>query len=186
MCAMHVALIRHATVVVDLDGERVLIDPMLDPAGHRGPVANSPEPRDNPLVDLPAGASALLDGLSAVVVTHLHADHLDDAGAAFLATAGVPVLGQAEDLAALRGRGIADSREIGGALGDVTLTRTGGRHAADPALAEALGPVSGVVLAAGEERVYVAGDTVRVPDFERALAEHAPTALVVNAGGARF
>jgi L-ascorbate metabolism protein UlaG (beta-lactamase superfamily) len=181
-----VTLIRHATVVIELAGQRVLVDPMLDPAGRRGPVANTPEPRDNPLVGLPPDAGALLRGLTAAVVTHLHADHLDEAGAAFLADARVPVLGQPQDLATLRERGVPDVREIGGTLGAVTVTRTGGRHAADPALAEALGPVSGVVLAAGGERVHVAGDTVRVPEFERALAEHAPTTVVLNAGGARF
>lgn len=182
-----VTLLRHATLVVELGGERVLVDPMLDPKGHRPPIDNTPEPRDNPLVDLPANAEGELATITAAVVTHLHEDHLDDPGAALLAERGVPVLGQPDDLATLREKGIADAREIGGRIGELTVTRTGGRHAADPDLAAMLGPVSGVVFEGPEgERVYVAGDTVRVEELDAALEAHAPTVVVLNAGGARF
>ena len=176
-----VTLVRHATVVVELGDQRVLIDPMLDAAGARGPIANSPEPRDNPLVDLPPNAGELLAGLTAVVVTHLHEDHLDAAGRRFLDGAGVSVLGQPED----RDRLPEGAAEIGGTLGDVTLHRTGGRHGTGR-LADMLGPVSGVVLEHGGARVYVAGDTVRCEAFDAAMRDFEPTTVVLNAGGARF
>src|SRR3954447_23674165 len=92
-----ITLVRHATVLVEVGDERILVDPMLDDVGARGPVANSPQPRPNPLVALPAAAERALDGLTSAIVTHLHADHLDEAGAQFLRAAGVPVLGQPED-----------------------------------------------------------------------------------------
>ena len=47
--------IRHATFVFEAGGARVLVDPMLGPAGAAGPVANTPNQRRNPLVDLPFG-----------------------------------------------------------------------------------------------------------------------------------
>src|SRR4051794_40108204 len=80
-----VTLVRHATLVVELGDQRILIDPMLDDAGVRPPVANTPNQRANPLVELPPNAEAALGGLTAAIVTHLHADHLDEAGAGFLA-----------------------------------------------------------------------------------------------------
>jgi L-ascorbate metabolism protein UlaG (beta-lactamase superfamily) len=179
-------LLRHATLLVALGGERILVDPMLDAAGARGPIADTPQPRDNPLVGLPAGAEAVLEQATAAIVTHLHADHLDDAGAAFLARRGAPVQGQAEDLATLREHGIADVAELGGRpLGAVAVHRTGGRHGHD-ALADRLGPVSGAVLDHDGTRIYVAGDTVPCPPFADALRAHRPTAIVLNAGGARF
>jgi L-ascorbate metabolism protein UlaG (beta-lactamase superfamily) len=181
-----ITLVRHATLVVEVGGERILVDPMLDDAGARGPVANSPRPRANPLVPLPATAAVALDGLTSAIVTHLHADHLDEAGAQFLRDAGLPVLGQPEDQRVLRERDI-DARVIGEReIGSVRVHRTGGRHAHDEALAVELGPVSGVVFENGSERIYVAGDTVRGPEFERAMQEHEPTLAVLNAGGARF
>src|SRR4051812_36590474 len=103
-----ITLVRHATVVVEIGGQRVLVDPMLDGREEREAVPNSPEPRRNPLVDLPADWDELLSGVTAAIVTHLHADHLDETGAEFLAERAIPVYGQREDADTLRGRGIAD------------------------------------------------------------------------------
>ncbi|QEC47265.1 MBL fold metallo-hydrolase [Baekduia soli] len=186
MPAPTLTLLRHATVVIAMGDQRILVDPMLDDAGAREPIANSPAPRRNPLVGLPAGWRATLAPVTAAVVTHLHADHLDDAATAYLREAGVPVFGQDEDLGTLRGRGLPDVRPIAGARsGGVGLRRTGGRHGTGE-LADLLAPVSGVVLDDGTARVYVAGDTVRCPEFEDALRAYDPTTIVLNAGGARF
>ena len=181
-----ITLIRHATLVVEIGGESILVDPMLDPAGARGPIENSPEPRDNPLVDLPGDVEALLGGLTAAVITHLHADHLDEAGAAFVSRAGLTTFGQAPDLDSLEDRGLPAAAEIGSRpLGEVQIHRTDGEHGVGR-MAELLGPVSGVVLEHGGERIYVAGDTVLCPPVDEAIARHQPTTVVLNAGGARF
>lgn len=159
---------------------------MLDAAGARGPVADSPAPRDNPLVDLPANAGESLAGLTGVIVTHLHADHLDDEGARFLAANGTTTFGQSGDLAALETRGLRELAEIGSrALGEVQVHRTNGRHGVG-SVADRMGPVSGVVLEHGDERIYVAGDTVRCSEVDESMRRHAPTTVVLNAGGARF
>jgi L-ascorbate metabolism protein UlaG (beta-lactamase superfamily) len=182
-----ITLLRHATVIVELGSQRVLIDPMLDPSEARDAVPNSPEPRRNPLVDLPGDADELLSGATAAIVTHLHADHLDAAGAEFLAERSIPVYGQSEDATVLRGHGIADVAEIGARpIGDVEVERTGGRHARSDSLAEALGPVSGAMLSHAGARVYVAGDTIRCDEFDQAMRRHRPPVAVLNAGGARF
>src|SRR5438067_10734033 len=46
-------LIRNATVLLELDGQRLLVDPMLDEAGARPAVENTDNDRRNPLVELP-------------------------------------------------------------------------------------------------------------------------------------
>lgn len=190
MSDAHLTLLRHATVLIELAGQRILVDPMLDPAGAREAVPYSVEPRPNPLVELPAGHEAALADLDAVLVTHLHEDHLDAAGAAWLAEAGVRVLCQPEDVAALRGRGIDRVEAVGGegaAIGPLRVARTGGEHGTGE-LAAMLAPVSGFVLAdeAGGRVVYLAGDTVWCDPFEAALVGHRPTTIVLNAGGARL
>ena len=60
MRAVRLRLIRHATLELDYAGRRLLLDPMLDPAGARGPVANTPNDRRNPLVELPEQAGLRL------------------------------------------------------------------------------------------------------------------------------
>ena len=41
---MRLTLVRNATLLVELAGRRILVEPMLDPAGVRPPVEDSPSP----------------------------------------------------------------------------------------------------------------------------------------------
>jgi L-ascorbate metabolism protein UlaG (beta-lactamase superfamily) len=185
--AMRLRLIRHATLLVELAGRRLLVDPMLDPAGARPPVANTPNDRRNPLCELPEPAEVIARLPDAVLVTHLHADHLDDTAVDLLAK-DLPVLCQPPDEGVLRDRGFADVRPVGDALDldGIAVSRTDGRHGTGE-IAEMLAPVSGFVLdAGGEPSLYVAGDTVWCDEVAAALDAHAPDVVVVNAGGARF
>ncbi|HEX8105121.1 MAG TPA: MBL fold metallo-hydrolase [Solirubrobacteraceae bacterium] len=181
-------LIRNATLLLEIGGVRFLLEPSLDPAGVRPPVADTPRQRPNPLVELPLDAEALVASADAVVVTHLHTDHVDETGTALVARAATPVFAQPGDGPALRERGLPDVTEVDPAAEHrgVTITRTGGCHG-HGAMAEQLGPVSGFVFRApGEPVVYVAGDTVWCDHVAAALEEHRPDVVVVNAGGARF
>lgn len=186
---MRLTLVRHATLLLDFAGHRLMVDPMLDAAGARGPVRGTPEERPNPLVDLPMTAAEAAAGVEAVLLTHTHVDHLDAAGVTSLDRA--TWFCQTEDLEDLEPIGLADVRPVpaDGPLewNGVRIHRTGGRHGREEAAVRGLGPVSGFVLSAeGEPTLYIAGDTVWCPEVEDALAGHSPDWIVLNAGGARF
>jgi L-ascorbate metabolism protein UlaG (beta-lactamase superfamily) len=179
---MRLTLVRHATLLLEIEGRRVLVEPMLDEAGAREPVEGSPRPRRNPLVPLPFPAEEVVRGLDGVIVTHLHQDHFDETGAR-LVPRDVPVFCQPEDEERLRGYGL-DVRPVEDELDwdGLRIARTGGRHGADEDVARALAPVSGFVLGG----LYIVGDTVWCREVEEALERHRPRVAVVNASGARF
>ncbi len=184
---MHLRLIRHATLTVDVAGRRLLVDPQLDPAGARDAVPDTAHPRRNPLVELPEPAEVVVTDVDAVLVTHLHSDHFD-ATARRLLPRDVPLLCQPPDAERLRADGFTDVRAVDAEaeLGDLRLTRTRGRHGTGE-VGERMAPVSGFVLTApGQPSLYVAGDTILCDEVRDALDRHRPDAVVVNAGAAQF
>ena len=184
---MDLQLVRSATLRIDMGGRCLLVDPMLDPAGARPPIESTPNPRPNPLVDLPMGPEEVVAHVDAILVSHLHQDHLDPT-AERLVDHARPLACQPEDEEELRRRGFADVRPLHGGMDlyGIGVARTGGRHGTGE-IGQAMGPVSGFVLGApGEPVLYVAGDTIWCDEVDSALAEHGPEVVVVNAGGARF
>jgi L-ascorbate metabolism protein UlaG (beta-lactamase superfamily) len=184
---MDLTLIRNATLLLEMGGRRLLVDPALDPAGARPPIPNTADPRPNPLLELPRPAQEIATGVDGVLVTHLHADHLDDTAVALLERR-VPLACQPPDEPVLRERGFTDVRPVPGGIDfcGLGVARTGGRHGTGE-IGRRMGPVSGFVLRApGEPVLYVAGDTIWCDEVDDALAEHDPDVVVVNAGAARF
>jgi L-ascorbate metabolism protein UlaG (beta-lactamase superfamily) len=180
-------LVRHATLVVDYAGSRLLVDPMLGDPGSAPPVENTPNQRLNPLVPLPVPAPELVSNVDGLLITHLHEDHLDETAEQALPRS-LPVACQPEDADHLRGLGFEDVRPVDGEIDllGIRVSRTGGRHGTGE-IAENLAPVSGFVLRAdGEPTLYIAGDTIWCDEVSQALSEHSPDVVVVNAGGARF
>jgi L-ascorbate metabolism protein UlaG (beta-lactamase superfamily) len=178
---VRVTLVRNATLIVEVAGRRLLVDPMLDDAGARPPIEGTRNPVANPTAPLPFPAEDVVRGLDAVIVTHRHRDHLDARGEE-LVPRDVPVFCQPEDEEALRELGL-DVRPIVDALdwGGLTISRTPARHGTGR-VAELLAPVSGFVL----DDLYLAGDTVWYEAVEETIARHRPRVAVVNAGGAEF
>jgi L-ascorbate metabolism protein UlaG (beta-lactamase superfamily) len=178
---VQLTLVRSATIIVEIAGRRILVDPMLDDAGARPPIEQTRNPIANPTVPLPFPAEDVVRGLDAMIVTHRHRDHLD-ARAEELLPRDVPAFCQPEDEDALRDLGL-DVRPIADAINwdGLEITRTPARHGSGR-VAELLAPVSGFVL----DDLYIAGDTVWYEEVEATIARHKPRIAVVNAGGAEF
>lgn len=172
---MTLTLVRHATLLLDTSLGRVLVDPMLAPAGTMPPIEDTPNQVPNPLVDLPLPAADVIAGVDLCIVTHLHEDHFDEEAASLLPR-DLPILTQPESADELRKQGFTGVRTA-----DERIPMTRGRHGTGE-IGEAMGPVSGWVI----DGIYVAGDTIWCDEVAAALEEHRPSVVVVNGSGARF
>ncbi len=178
---IEVQLVRNATLLASVDGTTFLVDPMLTPEGENPPIPNSPNDRNNPLVALP---EVDLD-YDAVLVTHRHPDHWDEAAREELAD-DVPLFCQPEEADAFTEEGFTDVRPIEdeATFEGITIHRTPGKHG-DGELAEEMGPVSGFVLENGAT-LYVAGDTLWYDPVAETLEAFEPEMVVLNGGEATF
>jgi L-ascorbate metabolism protein UlaG (beta-lactamase superfamily) len=184
---MRIRLIRHATLIVECGGHTLIVDPMLDDAGARPAIENSPNPRNNPLVALPVGADEVLGGVEALLVTHTHSDHWDTTAGTLLPR-NTPLFGQVEDEAKFRAQGFTAVQSIQSTTTwkGIEIIRTGGQHGTED-IGKAMAPVSGFVLRAkGEPTLYIAGDTIWCSEVEAALSRFHPKIIVLNVGAARF
>lgn len=179
---MQITLVRNATLIVDMAGLRLLIDPWL--AG-KGEGKNYSGRGPSPLVDLPMPIVDILRGIDAVLVSHLHSDHFDEAAQTLIGK-GVPILCHARDLTAILAMGFQDVRAIGDgiAMGQVRIRTTDGRHG-PPEVLDDMGEVSGFLIeATGEPRLYWSGDTILCPEVEAVLRQERPDIVVVHGCGA--
>lgn len=183
---MKIQLLRHATLLVTMNGKRIIVDPMLGRAAVMPPIANSPNSHRNPLVELSIQLEFQQD-IDGVLLTHTHRDHFDDAAAEQLPR-NKPILCQPEDEGKLQNLGFLNIYPINDKLcwEGISVQRTGGQHGTGEIGAQ-MAPVSGYVLQVREEpSLYIAGDSIYCEEVSSILATYQPNLIIVNAGGARF
>jgi L-ascorbate metabolism protein UlaG (beta-lactamase superfamily) len=148
-----ITYIGHGTVLVEVDGARLLTDPLLrrriGPLIRHGPV---PQP-------------AIAENLDAVLISHLHRDHADLSslrrirrGTPLLVPPGSQCFFQRQGFDAVTELGPGESAQAGGlTVSAVGAVHDGGRRrfTQDP---EAIG-----FLIEGRQRIYFAGDTDLFP-----------------------
>ncbi len=147
--AARVTYVGHATVLVEVDGVRLLTDPVL--RRRVGPLRRHGAPPD----------PRLTESVDAVLISHLHHDHADVPSLRRLSRT-VPVLaapGAGDFLARL---GFGDVRELApgdsASVGGVRVTATEANHPPGGRRFERASRAVGFELA-GERRIYFAGDT---------------------------
>lgn len=184
--------IRNATIKLDYAGTTFLIDPMLAKKGaYPGFEGTYNSQLRNPLVELPLPLAEVMQA-DAVIVTHTHLDHWDDAAKQSLPK-NLPLFAQNEaDAQSIRKDGFTDVRVLsqGTVFKGTRLSITAGQHGSDQTMAvagEVLGTVMGVVFQRpGYKTTYVAGDTVWNAQVEAAIKQYQPEVIILNTGYARI
>lgn len=186
---MNIQHIRNATLVVEYAGKKFLVDPFLAEKGAYPPFPDSPrQDQNNPLVSLPTSVDNIINDVDAVIVTHLHPDHWDDAAKEVLPKDIKLFTQNDEDAAKIKNAGFQNIEVLQEetAFGDVKLNKTKGEHGRGKIL-EVAGKVCGVVFNhPNEKTLYVAGDTVWYEGVQEEIEKHRPEIIVVNAGDNQF
>ncbi|GAA0339170.1 MBL fold metallo-hydrolase [Bacillus carboniphilus] len=186
---MNIQQIRNATLVVEYAGKRFLIDPMLSEKGSYPPFPNSPrQDQNNPLVSLPTTIDNIIKDIDAVIVTHLHLDHWDDAAKEALPKTIKLFTQNEEDATEIRSAGFQNVEVLQDdtVFEGIHLIKTKGEHGRGEILNLA-GQVCGVVFKHPMERtLYVAGDMVWYDAVQEVIDTHKPEIIIVNAGDNQF
>ena len=172
---LSITWLGHATALVEVDGYRILTDPVwsdrCSPSDAVGPRRLHPPP-----VEL-----AALPAVDAIVVSHDHYDHLDiDTITGLARSQWAPFVVPLGVGAHLRAWGIPAERVVEldwgehAALGELTLTCTPARHFAGRFLTRNLTLWASWVIAGPDHRVYFGGDSGYTESFNQIGAEHGP------------
>lgn len=180
---MKITQIRNATVLLEVGDHRLLVDPMLSEPGTMLSFRVRGERRRNPLTPLPPDTEALLDTVTAVLLTHEHPDHFDRAARAWVAERGLPVWANKTDAAHLERKGLSVRRLEDGALG-ARLEVVPSRHGRG-VVGWLMGPVAGYWMQfPGEPSLYLTGDAILTESVRDAVSRLQPDIVVAPAGAA--
>jgi len=190
---MRIHQIRNATMIIEYDGIKFLVDPMFAPRGGVNgegldePIIDKPWP----LHDLPLPPKDIIKNIDAVILTHLHTDHFDKFAQEILPK-GIKIFVQdIFDKFALEKEHFTDIEildESGTEFNGIKLYKTRCMHGvredaefiflANGMRWEAMG----VVFSSEKEpTLYLAGDTVMFEGIKRAIDTYKPKYIVVNA-----
>jgi L-ascorbate metabolism protein UlaG (beta-lactamase superfamily) len=167
---VRLTLLGHATVLVELDGVRILTDPLLR---DRSTFLRAQRRTWDP---------SWTQRLDAILLSHFHRDHYDPRSLRLLDPATL-VVGPPGTARRLRRHGRVDAAELrpgeSTRLKAVTVRATRALHGRMPApfRAVALG-----FLVLGSSRVYFAGDTDLFPELAELASERLDVALVPIGG----
>lgn len=186
---MKIQQIRNATLIIQYAGKKFLIDPFLAEKGTYPPFRNSlRQDRNNPLVNLPLPVDEIILNVDAVIVTHLHLDHYDEAAKTSLPKTIKMFVQNKNDASNVKIDGFTNVEVLNEytVFGDIRLTKTRGEHGRGEILKN-LGLVCGVVFNHPlEKTLYIAGDTVWYEGIQEEIRTHKPEIIVVNAGDNQF
>lgn len=178
--------IRHATSILEINKQRILIDPMLSERESMPAVILSANKLKNPLTDLPFSAESFIRDIDWLLLTHLHFDHFDRK-AIDLISKKTPVLCSSLDKGKLNRLGFSTIHVI-----DNEHETDGIKFSRFPAvhgkglLKFLMGKGSSYLIEFQGFKIFLTGDCLLTATLKDNLKIIRPDIVIVNAGAARF
>ncbi len=184
--AMTIQLIRSATVKVAASNKHILVDPILADKGTEPPIPFAND-KKIPGIDLPFSRDLVLKDVDAVLLTHYHPDHFDEAAEKMLPK-NMLIFCQPGDDIKLQEKGFTNTRVIDSSLTweGITISRYLSSHHKGAVGAPPFGISSSYYLRAGKQSVFFTGDAILDELLTNSLLRTQPPVIVANTGECQF
>lgn len=175
--------IRHATCIVEVEGTKFIVDPILYAKGTLEQIEGG-IPMRNPLVDISTDMNELKT-VDAILLTHTHPDHFDRNILNFYKNE-IPIICSSQYKKKLEEAGfnniiLLDESVI---FNDIEIHLVKGKHG-NGAVGKLMGNSYGFILKSKKDgTTYIAGDTIWCKCVETNLESFSPNYIVVFAGSA--
>lgn len=191
---MKITQIRNATIILEYNNTRFLVDPWLMPKNYlpgfeTGVNSEIRQPR----VDLPFEINKIID-VDAVIITHIHPDHWDEIAEKAL-DKNIKIFVQSEfDKNYILSKGFTNIEILtfeGNIYNSITLYKTPTQHGKKDIikpLCDSIGmpyDAMGIILKKENNKtVYIAGDTIWCEEVKLTIDRYKPDIIILNACGA--
>lgn len=199
---MKIQQIRNAANKITYAGKTLLLDPWLAPQYSTGSLNSIPGRPfltpdrmkmeiPMPICPLPMTREEILSGIDAIIITHIHPDHVDVDLKTGLVGRDLPknlplFLQNEKDKEIFEKSGFTDLRilsEKGTAFGNMTLYKTPARHGTVIPCGDSMGVI---LQAQNEKTLYITGDTIWYPEVQKTIEKFHPEIITVNACAAEL
>ena len=193
---MQITQIRNATIIINYNDTKFLIDPWLGPKEYMEGFDSGVNPEiRQPRVELPFSIEKIVD-VDAVIITHIHPDHWDDYAKNAL-DKNLKIFVQSDiDKDFMQNLGFNNVEILtfeGNEYKNIKLYKTSAQHGRREVVKPVCESVGmpydsmGVIFKSENEKtLYLAGDTIWCPEVEDTIKKYTPQIIIVNACGARI
>lgn len=181
---MNILFVRHATMIIEVNSKRILVDPVFSDVGEMPPSPNLVCQSKNPLIKLNTSIEELVN-VDAVIITHLHRDHFDTPAKEMLPKT-LKIFCQPGDGNDITQSGFQNVTEVDELISweGVNIYRVNAKHGEGEVL-EMMGKTSGFIMEDKTKyRLYICGDSIWCEDVQNSITKFNPNAVVLNAGAA--
>lgn len=189
---MKIRQIRHATIVIEYDNDKIIVDPMfsknetmLSLQGRRLIRGK----KTNPMVGLPISIDEIMDGVTGVLITHNHFDHIDKPAIEEILKRNLPVYSSTIDKASFSQMGLntktldigIENDFLGGKITPIPCEH--GKGVMKKLMGDGVGYY---IKLPNEPTLYISGDTLLTATIVTTINLLKPDYSILNAGGARL
>ncbi|RSC92639.1 MBL fold metallo-hydrolase [Tenacibaculum singaporense] len=178
--------IRQATILLEVNSKKILIDPVLSDKGTQDPIPFSNDIRI-PMNDLPIPKDKIIEQADAVLITHYHPDHFDE-DAEKLFPKNILIFCQPFDVEKLKSKGFTNLKSIEQVVNwsGISIKRYEAHHHEGATGAMPFGESSSFSLTFKEDTIFITGDAILDGLLKNALKIEKPTHIVANTGECIF